>query len=253
MNSPPTLTEKVADHFRRLIVNGELSPGTQLPSRRQISQEWGVSDRVALGAMELLAREGLVVSRQGAGVFVKARPKRRRLTRGWQWDNPTESPFAADMRAQGRTPSWRVVSENVAATIDIASRLGIEAGREAMRSRYVFYGDDEPVMTSLSYEPYEDLTRGTEIAFPERGPHAGKGVRARMLAIGIQITRRTEVPVPHVLSAEEASALGGHAGDLALLIRRTYWADDRPVEIADIVIPYDRYEVEYDWPLEQQL
>lgn len=248
VNSPtPTLTKQVADHFRQLILSGELASDAQLPSRRQICEQFGVSDRVAVEAMQLLAREGHVVSRQGAGVFVKPRTQRRRLTRGQNWDNPTESPFAADMKTQGRTPSWRVSSETVPASPAIAERLAIGAGEVVMQSRYVFYGDDDPIMTSLSSEPYDALTRGTEIALPERGPHAGKGVRARMREIGMEITRRTEVPLPHVLSAEEASALGGQAGDPALLIQRTYWAGTRPVETADIVIPADRYEVEYEY------
>ncbi|MFD5892243.1 UTRA domain-containing protein [Streptomyces sp. NPDC060334] len=49
---------------------------------------------------------------------------------------------------------------------------------------------------------------------------------------------------------DQAQTLGIPTGTLALLIERTFHdSDDRPVETADLLIPADRWTVDYDLTL----
>jgi DNA-binding GntR family transcriptional regulator len=156
------------------------------------------------------------------------------------------------VEAQGKRGSWAYESETAQALPAIRHRLALEESADevpdVMKTSYVFMADDDPVMLSTSYEPYA-LTRGTPIAFPEDGPHAGQGVVDRMAVIGVQITHCAEIVSARPLLAAEARELGMPQGSLALTIQRTYYEDERPVETADIVIPVDKYEVVYGIPI----
>jgi len=51
---------QIADHYRTLIADGALRPGTRLPTVTAIADEWGVSPGTAHKAVRLLAAEKLV-------------------------------------------------------------------------------------------------------------------------------------------------------------------------------------------------
>lgn len=243
---------QVADHYRRLIRSGQLLPGTRLPARHEIAAEHHVAEGVARKAIQVLASEGLVEVRSGAGAFVRKQPELRRLVRSWYRDHRGGSPFRAEMEAQGRSGTWSYESLTVQAPPPIRERLAlpkpVDELPDVMRTRYVFFGDDEPVMLSTSYEPYA-LTRGTPIVFPEDGPHAGLGVVDRMAVIGVTITHCSEIVSARPITAAEAKDLAMQAGALALTVERTYYADTRAVETADLVVPVDKYRLVYGIPV----
>ncbi|MFI0449368.1 GntR family transcriptional regulator [Actinomadura sp. 6N118] len=245
MSQPAYL--RIADDLRRQIVDGRLAPGDRVPSRHELAHDHGVSDRVAVEAVRLLTAEGYLEARPGAGTFVRARPEVRRLSRSWYREDRGGSPFAADMESQGRASTWRSSSETTTATPAIAERLDIATGDPVMRTRYVFLADDQPVMASTSWEPLA-ITRGTPVMFPEKGPHAGLGVVARMRLIGVEVTRVSEIVTARAIMAEEVERLGEPLGSIMMVVQRTY-AGDRPVETADIVVPVDRYELSYVIPI----
>lgn len=66
----PKLADRLVESLRRKIASGELPPGSKLPTEHQLSGEFGVSRTVVREAVTRLAADGLVVPRQGAGVFV---------------------------------------------------------------------------------------------------------------------------------------------------------------------------------------
>lgn len=56
--------------FRGLIVSGQLGAGERLPTVRQTASDLGVAPGTAAKAYKLLERDGLVVTRTGAGTRV---------------------------------------------------------------------------------------------------------------------------------------------------------------------------------------
>nr|WP_043530320.1 FadR/GntR family transcriptional regulator [Halomonas xinjiangensis] len=67
----PRLTEQIATELRDQIQRGELSPGERLPSEAKLIEAYGVSRTVIREAVSALKVEGILASRQGAGVFVQ--------------------------------------------------------------------------------------------------------------------------------------------------------------------------------------
>ena len=240
--------QRVADALRQRIIAGDYAPDERLPSRQALADEFDIGLRVAADAVQQLVAEGCVVTRTGSGSYVRPRPPVRRLTRSWYRENRSGSPFRAEMSAQAVRGGWKASSETVAASEETAQRLAIDPGAAVMRTRYVFTGDDEPVMLSTSYEPLE-LTRGTEVVLPEDGVHAGRGVVERMRIIGQHITQAGEIVTARPASSYEADQLRITRGGTVLVIQRTYYTEEHPVETADIVVPQDRYELAYMIPV----
>ncbi|MEU3421990.1 UTRA domain-containing protein [Streptomyces murinus] len=207
----------------RTIAEHVWEPRDRLSSRAQIGQEYGVGEDVVRRAQELLI------------------PLRER---------PDGSPFRADMKAVGRQGDRQSRTDaKVPAPADIAARLGIAEGNLCVRTAYEFLGNGRPVQLSTSWEPY-DLTAGTLVALPERGPHAGEGVVNRMAAIGITVSHAVEQPEPRQATAEEASILGIRKAALVTHIRWTYYSDQgQPPETADIVVPAAHCEIVYEIPI----
>jgi GntR family transcriptional regulator len=66
-NSPSI---EIYQQFRGMIVSGQLGSGERLPSVRQVAKDLDVALGTAAKAYKLLERDGLVVSRTGAGTRV---------------------------------------------------------------------------------------------------------------------------------------------------------------------------------------
>ncbi len=64
------LYKQLYERFRRLILTGQLEPGTRLPSTRQLANELGISRTTVVLAYESLLLEGYLESRVGRGTMV---------------------------------------------------------------------------------------------------------------------------------------------------------------------------------------
>ncbi|MGA5764456.1 GntR family transcriptional regulator [Nonomuraea bangladeshensis] len=245
---------RIATDLRRQITSGELAPGDRLPARHQLARDYDVAESVITQATRTLATEGLLVSRPGAGMFVRATPRRRQLVRSWFRERQGGSPFATQMEEQGRRGAWEYASDTMQAPPEVRERLGLGAPdgdrHDVMRTVYSFTSsdDEEPWMLSTSWEPL-GLTKGTVIAFPEAGPHAGQGVTHRMAAIGVLVDAWNEEVGARVATADEAKRLKVGQGSIVLTAARAYLAGERVVEVADMVVPADSTTLVYNGPV----
>ncbi|HEV8596117.1 MAG TPA: GntR family transcriptional regulator [Candidatus Dormibacteraeota bacterium] len=67
---------QVANALRAAILTKTLAPGEQLPSGNDLAKRYGVARMTVQHALRTLREEGLIVSRQGSGVFVRERTER---------------------------------------------------------------------------------------------------------------------------------------------------------------------------------
>ena len=68
------LSARIVTALRTRLLAGEIPPGQKLPTENQLTEQFGVSRTVVREAIAALAADGLVQSRQGAGVFVVDHP-----------------------------------------------------------------------------------------------------------------------------------------------------------------------------------
>jgi DNA-binding transcriptional regulator YhcF (GntR family) len=67
---------KVANALRAAILTKKYAPGDQLPTGNELASMFGVARMTAQQAIRVLRDEGLVISRPGSGVYVRARTER---------------------------------------------------------------------------------------------------------------------------------------------------------------------------------
>ena len=68
--------QQVANALRAAILTRKLAPGEKLPSGNELARRYGVARMTIQQAVRLLRDEGLIVSRQGSGVYVRERTAR---------------------------------------------------------------------------------------------------------------------------------------------------------------------------------
>jgi DNA-binding transcriptional regulator YhcF (GntR family) len=68
--------QQVANALRAAILTKKFAPGDKLPSGSELAQRYGVARMTVQQAVRLLREEGLVVSRQGSGIYVRERTTR---------------------------------------------------------------------------------------------------------------------------------------------------------------------------------
>ncbi len=67
-------TEQIRDQIRFLIASGELKPGDQLPTVRQLAADLRVNFNTVARAYRTLDEEGLISTQHGRGTFVLEPP-----------------------------------------------------------------------------------------------------------------------------------------------------------------------------------
>ena len=73
------LSDQLADDLRRQIEAGTVLPGQRLPTEQALAAQYAVSRTVVREAVSRLRSSGLMVARQGSGMFVAARDAARPL------------------------------------------------------------------------------------------------------------------------------------------------------------------------------
>lgn len=232
---------RIAQELRARIESGELEPGARLPSVSELITEYGGSSSVGVAVYKLLAQEGLVVSRHGAGHYVRSLESPELLVRRHR-RRSEDSPFGQGAAEQGAVGTWRHESTIEKASEAVAARLEVEPEAPVMRTSYVYLANDEPVQLADSWEPLE-LTGRSLVALPEDGTYAGIGVAARMRVLGLEVGDPLERVRARQATRVEAQALGMTPPGPVLAIERTYYdqASGRPVETADVVMRGDRW------------
>ena len=69
-----TLSDRVYERVLSMIMEGEISVGSKLPTEKALSDQFNVSRPVLRQALKQLREDDVIVSRQGSGSFVKRRP-----------------------------------------------------------------------------------------------------------------------------------------------------------------------------------
>jgi DNA-binding GntR family transcriptional regulator len=258
----PVYLRVLAD-LRAQIRGGALPPGARVPSRNAIIARYGVGETAAKHALAVLAAEGLIEARPGSGSYVRPMPAERLLEHDrlhfpgspFGFGGPA-GPDGGDDHARHNGEAvrltWEHHTERVQAPAPVARRLRLPPGEDrVMRTSYLLTADSAPVQLATSYEPLM-LTEGTPVLLPEQGPHAGRGVIARMGVIGVRVDQVTEEVAIRPSLATEAAALAIPLGTPVLAVERAHLAGGQPSEICDIVIPADQYRLRYRFPVDGQ-
>jgi GntR family transcriptional regulator len=95
LNDARPLEDQIAAGLRQAIAQGDVGPGKDLPSVRQLAGDLGVHWNTVARAYRRLADEGLLTVRRGRGAVTRDEPRANvRMTRATLRDRLTESVAA---------------------------------------------------------------------------------------------------------------------------------------------------------------
>ncbi|MGH8834461.1 MAG: GntR family transcriptional regulator [Actinomycetes bacterium] len=245
--APRSLYRQLADQLRSSIYAGELRPGEQLPSERELTETYGVSRNTVRLALQALVNEGLVSSGRGRGYFIRdTRPllfvasrheskSRRRVSARDAW--------VTDVLEQGRVPTQDIEVSIVHASADITARLELQHGESVAVRRRVRHVDGGPYALNVSYYPL-DVVRDSPIVAPD---DIEQGANKVLADLGHEQVRYLDQITVRMPTPTETDMLQIGAGTpVAEHVRVGYNADGRPVRVATTVLPGDRHIIQYE-------
>lgn len=246
-----SIQTRIADALRARIEIGEYAAGDQLPTYDQLTQRYLCSSGVARKAIDLLRQQGLVVSRQGKGVFVRERvqPKRHGIDRyaRRKWQSGGTAIHDAEAGSQGLTVEqlYRELGE-VPAPPAVAAAFGVDEGASVWVRKRTTVVDGRPHQLADSYYPL-DLALGTRLTEEKSGPGGGF---ARLDEAGDPLEEISEEWGARMPSSPESVSLQLPAGTPVIdLTRIVYDTKGRAVEVMLAVIAADTARMFYRFPI----
>jgi GntR family transcriptional regulator len=228
---------QIADALREQLRSGEYPPGAQLPSERELMDRWGVSSRTVRVALDQLRAEGLVVSYQGRGVFVREQTVPRRLST----DITTSLGWYHTLARQGLKPAGQTTVRQSPAPREAAEWLGIEPGTVVtIRDRVLGTEGEPPVMLATSYFPKMVTDKAPGLADPNRGG------MPELLREAFGETYSHDVITTRMPRPLELRRLDLPPGTPVLVINGgTYDQDNRPLHFIEVIAAGGRIEFAY--------
>lgn len=244
--------QRIASAIRDRIFNGELAPGSKLPSRRELVEQYGCALETVARAMELLRHEGFITTTQGVGSFVREQPLIHRYgsTRLLRDLRPAGTrPFQHEAEREGQAASQQVTGvELLLPPSDIAAQLRADEDERVICRHHVLSARQIPVELVDTYYRHS-LVKGhapleTTAATVPGGAHAYIAD-----VIGIALDHATERVTAREPTDDEATILQLRSGEPVICVQRTLYArTGEPVSVSDHRMAADKYRLFYDIP-----
>lgn len=230
--------QQIAAELRDLIMRGELSPGTQLPSTAQLVERYGAANATIQHALKALKDEGFLDSRVGKGVYVRDR-----------------QPFVIDASAYitpepGRFRYQLLKVDTVVPPADIVAGLQLTPGATAIIRTRILLHDDQPVEWSASYYPAE-IAAGSSLA---KAAKIRGGAPQALADLGFPQRTFVDRISARPPTVEEAETLDLPEGTPVIRQLRVIYSDsERPVEASVLIKGAHLYELLYRQTVETEL
>jgi len=243
---------QIADALRRKIAEGDLPDGAALPSVRGLVDEFGTAQGTVRQAIEQLKSEGLVVARQGSGIFVRKPRRLRRMGSARHLRSrrtAATAPLEAEAAAQGFQRSSELTDvASVPAPPSVAELLGVSEGTSVIRRSYLLSINGDIAQTARSYFTHE-LADGTALAEHSKPANGTHGYLADELGITLDVA--IEELVARMPTYQEVVTLRLLPGTPVVeLIRVVHDKDGSPVEVTIFVFAADRHSFAYVVPMD---
>jgi DNA-binding GntR family transcriptional regulator len=234
---------QIANNLRDRILGGELQPGDEVPSERQLSADWGVSRPTATRALETMRVWGLVQARQGSGTYVMDQgPLNRRARERYVKSRQTGRIYGPGERAEIVAAEWAEAPEYV------RDALNLPAGSQAVRRKRVIYSADAPVEVSQSWfapTVAEDAPRLLDVARIKPGT-----IAYVESATGRSVQYARDKIAARLASPDERASLNLEQPAAVMVVRHVvYDTRDEPLEFAESVYPQGRWAFEEEYIL----
>ena len=222
----------LADQLRAPILRGDLPAGTRLPSRTRLARSYRVSEQISRTALRLLVTEGLVEARPGSGYYVRGIPDVFRICRtdfaSGTGLSRLDHELLGTVQGPGEGPITKRLRLRKNEPVYLTTSLGLSEGR--------------PITLHRSWEPAA-LTVGT--LHTPYDTDSATGLVDRLSLAGHPVDRVVEEVGVRMLHDSEAVLLGAAPGIPVLVVERTHYSGNHPVETSDLIGAADQCRLFY--------
>lgn len=238
---------QVANHYRRMILDGELAEGDQLPPFAEVGRQWRVATSTAARGIGQLAIEGYVRV-LARGTFVE--PLRHGA------DTPRDQ-IARIRRARPAPASSDLdivrFAELIRVPVYVADLLDIDPGGDVVRREWVVCAGRrpraEPVALHVAWYAPELAASVPELLVTK--PIAGGAIAMIEKATGRSVAHGEDHAHGRAADAREAAALGVPVG-APILAGAYLWnaSDGTVLEYGEFCLP-ERRTIRYDYEVSE--
>jgi DNA-binding GntR family transcriptional regulator len=234
---------QIAGHIRDQIVRGDLRPGDEVPSERELAATWTVARPTAARALEVLRTQGLVESRQGSGTYVRARRGVPRARERYERARDLGTMYGAAESVEF------VATEIVTGPAHVTEALQVPAGsRLARRTRLLRGEGSRPIELSTSWFTAAVAEQAPRLLKPER-LFGGTGKYIAEVT-GRESEYARDQVAARLATSNEARLLELSEPAAVLIYRLTaYDAKDQPVQFDEAAYPPDHWTFRQEYPL----
>ncbi len=228
-----TLWRQIADAIRLDIVGGKLANGDRLPTEAFLAKRFSANRHTVRRALAVLAEEGVVMSEQGRGTFVRSA---RRLA----YPIGKRTRFREGLQGQAANLSSVSISDRIEnASARIAHALGLKPGAKVVHTEGMSIADGVPISRSstwLDYRRFPDFANRIKEMQSSTAVFLSYG-------IGDYSRASTRISARHA-DVEEVQALKLSPGAIVLVSEAVdIDADGTPISYALSRFPAERMEL----------
>ncbi|MDR1132126.1 MAG: GntR family transcriptional regulator [Oscillospiraceae bacterium] len=218
--------------IKREIVDGEYAIGELLPPEPELEKRFSVSRTTVRRAVDILSREGFVTAQQGRGTWVLDYKTRQNLNK--------VTSISETLRKKGftvRPKDMRI--DELPATQRLAADLGIPQGSRVVRIHRIQLADEKPIVIMRNHlipamvpgiERYADAITSLYQFLEDR--------------YNINIDSAVDKISAKSADLAEAQMLQIPVDSALLYMRRTCYANGKPVCADRLSLVGDRYQLE---------
>lgn len=229
-NSPIPIYYQLEEHIKKLIQDGELTPGDMLPSEREYGERYSISRMTVRQAITNLVNERILYRVKGKGTFV--------MEQKMEQDLQGLTSFTEDMKARGLKAGVKLLSFNiVSAESKLAEQLNIHEGNLVYEIKRIRLAEDIPMALEILYLSKSKIDGLNEEII--------KGSLYQFIEEKLQLKIANAVQVIEAASAndEEAKFLQIDKGSPVLLMERvTALENGENFEVVKSIYRADRYK-----------
>jgi GntR family transcriptional regulator len=235
-HSPIPRYFQVENTIQSSILDGDIEPGDQLPTEKELCDHFSVSRSVIRPALHNLVLRGLIERVPGRGTFVTQPKLREALMRELLG-------FHEDTIRQGHQPATKILEqERIPATPALAELFGIDVNDPVLFLKRLRFLDHEPHLISETY-----LRLDIQPALANEDFSDGSFYQLLEKRYGLFLSHGRRVVEVALASVDEAHLLEIQPGaPLLLLTSLAFLDDERPIEYSIGKHRADRTRFEVD-------
>ncbi|WP_022953277.1 histidine utilization repressor [Leucothrix mucor] len=221
--------QRIKNAIQDKVRQGEWPPGTQIPSENQLAADLNVSRMTINRPFRELTAEGILKRVHGLGTFVAEPPQHASLLE--------LRSIAEEITAQGKKHRAEVLLlEVIPATVNVAQRLGVQAGEQLFHIVVTHFQDEVPIQVEDRYVNPALVPNFMQVDFTQTTP-------TEYLVSQIKPDEMEHIVQAIMPDAVLMSRLVIPEYEPCLRLSRRTWKDNTVVTSVYLTYPSSRYEL----------